>query len=302
MRSAADVTGAARAVLDDVAVGGVRARSRAARRLGAGRRVSRRAGLPRAAPAGERAARASTRAALSWPRRRSRTSTSHLSLARSDRLPPPSAARSRPGPRPGCRSPSRGAARASSRSIPSVSSWRVMRGRARARSRFAGRRARFSLAEFRLAAKDGFVSGAGNPRRGREAGRSGVRPGAARHAGGDAARDSRDRRCARSLAARVGKPDRADLRRGRRDSPRQPAPARPAGDPARRRGALRPVEPGRAAQRGHGVAGRRPRPGPGRRRAARLAARRLPVQAAGAERRRRGRSRGSRAPGTPTSS
>ena len=89
---------------------------------------------------GRAAARASTPAVSSSPRRRSRTSISRLSLARSGRLPPRSAARSRPGPRPGCRSPSRGAARASSRSIPSVSSWPVTRGRARAPSRFAGRR------------------------------------------------------------------------------------------------------------------------------------------------------------------
>ena len=117
------------------------ARSRAARRLGAGRRVSRRAGLPRAAPAGERQ-RAHRRGRHprgrgGGPGRRPRV----LSLARSGRLLPRSAARSRPGPRPACRSPSRGAARASSRSIPSVSSWRVTRGRARAPSRFAGRRA-----------------------------------------------------------------------------------------------------------------------------------------------------------------
>ncbi len=125
----------------------------------------------------------------------------------------------------------------------------------------------------------------GNACGGREAGRPDVCPGAARDARRHAPRGPGERRCPRPLAARIGKSGRADLHRGRSDSPRQPAPARSAGDLARPRGAVQPVEPGVASPRRHGGDRRRPRAGAGGPRPAWLAARGLSGAAPGSQRR-----------------
>ncbi len=277
------------------------ARPRPARRVRQGRRVPRRAGIPRAVASAPPPARRPSRATCSPPRRRCPLSTSRRSSRGSPRRPPSSAARSPPAPPLACRSPIPAAARARSRSTRRASWWGARAGRAGPHPGALGaRRVLARAVPARRQGRDRLRRGDG--RGGRTARRQGHRQAVAGHAGRHPAGDPRDRRRAGSLAARVREASprrrssatgrstaatcccaigrrrcatsrRASRCRARASSSRRP-PARSAA------GAWRRAAPSPFAAGSPAATGRRSRPGTSR----------------------RARSRGSRAPGTPTSS